>query len=91
MTRRSGIFGAGPEEIETFKRSWPCHGFPDSLNCIIAWFDGKGDLVLLEAFDNKGHIIETESFDGSALAAIVSDIQENGYVAMDGLPEEYLE
>lgn len=79
--RRTGVFGAGLDMIEDFKAQWPCHGLPDNLNCVVAHFNSRGDLVDLETFDAVGEPLDTSEFDGSALLALVNDIQDHGYEA----------
>jgi hypothetical protein len=62
--------------IDRFCDSWPCHGFPDNLDFIIAAFDG-GDLVDYELEDENKEIIEDRSFDGSgAMSALLDDAQK---------------
>ena len=81
MNRRAGVFGAGPDMIDAFKRQWPCHGLPDTLNCLVGYFAANGDLVDVEAFDADGKPLDTIKFDGPALVALVDDIQDHGYIA----------
>ena len=59
MNRRAGVFGAGPDMIDAFKRQWPCHGLPDTLNCLVGYFAANGDLVDVEAFDADGKPLDT--------------------------------
>lgn len=81
MTRRAGCFGAGVDMLDAFRAEWPCHGFPDTLACVVAHFDARGDLVELEAFSPDGNPLDTATFDGPALLALVADIQARGYLA----------
>lgn len=81
MERRIGVYGAGPDMIAAFKDRWPAHGFPAELNCVVAHFDSRGDLVELEAFIADGNPLDTADFDGPALKALVDDIQDHGYLA----------
>lgn len=81
MIRRSGVYGADRDMIDGFKAQWPCHGLPENLNCVVAHFDSRGDLVDLEAFEESGNPLGTAEFDGAALVALVGDIQERGYTA----------
>lgn len=69
----------GPEAIEAFCRSWPCHGLPDNLDALEVEFASNGDLVDLEAFNEfDGWTLDTHDFDGPALAALVSDAAKIG-------------
>ena len=61
------------DAIETFKRSWPCHGLPDDLHSISAEIAPNGDLVDLEAYDSNGKRLDTADFDGPALVALIAD------------------
>jgi hypothetical protein len=60
-------------EIETFKASWSCHGFPEELNGIEAeWENESGDLTDFRAWDENGRAIP-EGWDGPALCALLDD------------------
>lgn len=85
--RRAGVYGAGRDMIDRFKAAWPCHGLPDDLECVVAHFERSGDLVDIEAFGPDGAPLECRDFDGSALKALVDDIQTNGYEARPEVPD----
>lgn len=91
MNKRSGIFGFGPKEIEALKDSRPCHNFPDNLNCVIGHFNRDGNLVELETFDVGGENLDTEEIYGTAWSTLIDNVQDHGYIALPGLPEDYLE
>lgn len=64
-------------ELDAFKRSWPCHGLPDDLEWVSFMFDGRGDLVDLEAVTSVNGslrmVVDTADFDGPALLALSED------------------
>lgn len=72
---------AREEQIEEFKAKWPCHGLPDDLKRLHAYFDSRGDLVDLTAYgpdEKTGHLtryLDTHEFDGPALVALVADMK----------------
>jgi hypothetical protein len=66
------------DSIETFKRSWPCHGLPDNLHSISCEFATNGDLLDIECYDDAGKWMDSGTFDGSALLALMGDCQKFG-------------
>lgn len=66
------------DAIETFKRSWPCHGLPDNLHSISFEFASNGDLVDIEAYADDGTRLDSAEFDGPALLALCSDARAFG-------------
>lgn len=88
MPERSAV--AYRDQIDAFKAQWPCHGFPDNLRRIHAYFDAKGDLVDLAAYgpDEYGadrQWLDTAEFDGPALVALV-DALKASLPAVDPTP-----
>lgn len=63
-----------PEEIETFKASWPCHGL-SKLHRVTFYFETNGDLVDIETFGRDGKQFDSCHVDGSALVALMVDAQ----------------
>lgn len=65
----------GRSDLETFRRSWPCHGLPDSLDRIWFGFGSNGDLVEIEAKARNGRRLDSAKFDGPAWLALSRDAQ----------------
>lgn len=62
------------EEIEAFKRSWPCNGLPE-LTTIEFEFDSNRNLVDIDAYGEDTLWCDSREFDGPALLALSQDAQ----------------
>lgn len=69
------------DHLDTFKRSWPCHGLPDTLHSISFEFASNGDLVDIEAFDENEKPLDSRDFDGPALVALSQDAKAFGDIS----------
>lgn len=67
-------------ELDTFKRQWPCHGLPDNLMELAFEFASNGDLVDIEARADDGTLLDSAEFDGPALLALAEDAQKKDVV-----------
>ena len=63
--------------IDRFCKSWPCHGFPASIDLIVFALADNGDLVDLELCDENNVVIEDNEYDGGAMLAILNDAEHN--------------
>jgi hypothetical protein len=70
----SGTYKLSREELDAFKRQWPCHGLLDNLETLTFDFD-RGDLVDIDARDDDGRWLDSSEFDGPALVALSHDAQ----------------
>lgn len=66
------------DALATFKRSWPCHGLPDSLHSISFEFASNGDLIDIAAYDDNQKRLDSAEFDGPALLALSQDAAKLG-------------
>jgi hypothetical protein len=70
------------DQLDTFRRSWPCHGLPDELDTIAFEYDVRGeeicDLIDIEARDEDGKLMDSSEFDGPALQALSLDAPQIG-------------
>ena len=70
--------------IDKFCQSWPCHGFPENLDLIVAAFDNDGDLIDLELCDKHDTTIDDNtSYEGSgAMPALLENAQRDAKLIM---------
>lgn len=66
------------ETIDNFKKSWPCHGIPDSCDGITVYLQ-NGDLVDYEMYDVENNVIEEGDDCGDALSALFHDAEKNSH------------
>jgi hypothetical protein len=67
--------------IESFKKSWPCHGLPQDFDSISVETAPDGDVIDLECYDSAGQLLDSETFDGPALVALIDDTIRLGDVS----------
>lgn len=71
----TGSYKVSREELEQFKRGWPCHGLPSELETVTFDFD-RGDLVEVDVRSETGEWLDISAFDGAAMVALSQDAQE---------------
>jgi hypothetical protein len=60
--------------IDRFKSSWPCNGFPDNADLLVAAFAEDGDLVDYDFYDVNDKPIEDDTWERTgALSALLDD------------------
>ena len=60
--------------IDRFKSLWPCNGFPDNADLLVAEFSKNGDLVDYNFYDVNDNLIFDNTWEGTgALPALLDD------------------
>ena len=63
------------DQIEVFKRSWPCSGIDDKVWSIWFQWDDSGDLIDILAKARNGRQLSSDTYDGPAVVALCADAQ----------------
>jgi hypothetical protein len=71
-------FQISRDQLESFKRSWPCHDLPDELDTIAFEYAANGDLIDMDAMNEDGDVLDTHKFDGPAMLALSQDAPKIG-------------
>jgi hypothetical protein len=65
------------ETIETFKKSWPCNGFPAKIYSIAASWSDDGDFESVDLLSKNGSKIDFANINRDALSALLGRARNN--------------